>query len=131
MNSTKQKVTVIDTGTDVVRSPLPKDLNGQAKTEQEQDTQIRLLKSEVDSYKSKYERLESKYDQNQGMIVDLRSKTSKILVQEDSHIQSALKEKKSLDAEIRTLFAAVKTLEEDGKHMQEVTNWWQEFIVGP
>lgn len=72
MNSTKQQVTVIETGTVVLGSPLPKDLNGQAKTVQEQDTQIELLKSEVDGHMSKNERVESKYDQNQGMIVDLR-----------------------------------------------------------
>jgi hypothetical protein len=72
MNSTQQQVTVIEIRTDVLQSPLPKDLNGQAKTEQEQDTQIEQLKSEFDSYKSKNERLESKYDQNQRMIVDLK-----------------------------------------------------------
>jgi FtsZ-binding cell division protein ZapB len=110
---------------------LLKDFKRQANTEQEQDTQIELSKTEVDGYKTKNERLESKYDQNQRMIVDLRSKTSKILVLEDSHIQSAFKEKKSLGGEIRTLLAEVKTLEEDGKQMQGVTNWWQEFIVGP
>jgi hypothetical protein len=131
MNSSKQQVTGMELGTDGVGSPLAKDLNGQAKTEQEQDTQIALLKSEVDKYKFKCEGLESKFDQNQGMIVDLRSKMSKILVQEDSHIQLALKEQKSLDGQIGTYTAAVKTLEEDGKHMQGVTNWWQEFIVGP
>jgi hypothetical protein len=53
------------------------------------------------------------------------------LVLEDSHIQSALREKKSLGGEIRNLLAEVKTFDEDGKQMQGVTNWWQEFIVGP
>jgi FtsZ-binding cell division protein ZapB len=131
MNSSKQQVTGMDLRTDVIESPFAKDLNGQAKTEQEQDTQIALLKSEVDKYKFKCEGLESKFDQNQGMIVDLRSKMSKILVQEDSHIQSALKEQKSLDGQIGTYTAAVKTLEHDGKHMQSVSNYWQEFIDGP
>ena len=51
MNSSKQQVTGMDLGTDVIESPFAKDLNGQAKTEQEQDTQIALLKSEVDKYK--------------------------------------------------------------------------------
>jgi FtsZ-binding cell division protein ZapB len=111
MNSTQQQVTVIDIRTDVLQSPLPKDLNGHAKTEQEQDTQIELLKYEVDGYKSKNDSIESKYDQNQRMIVDLRSKNSKIFVLEDSHIQSAFKAKKSLGGEIRTLLAEVKTLQ--------------------
>ena len=97
-------------------------------SEKEQDAQLNFLKTELAKYKQKCDYLETKVDQNQYLICDLKSNLAKIVIQEDSYIQSALKEKETLNSQIATYSSAVETLEQDGPHFDKISSYWENFV---